>query len=293
MRASVHVYDLAADEVVGLAREIESRGLDGIWLGEHIVIPARQKSVHPGRSAQTSAAHSPILEHDTQLQDPWVTVGAIAATTSRIEIGLGVYILPLRHPLITARAAASAHDTSQGRFRLGIGSGWLAEEFDALGVPFGGRGARVDEILDILDKAWQGGPFQHDGPLYCIPEVVVTPHPTPIPVIIGGNSPSAMRRAARRGDGWISSGTPGLELADYLAHQLDSCRRDPGTCRPFRQLVRVPGHNVDVIRQHLDHGFDDLLFHVDRTVAARLGGWRAWLDEVCGAIDGYGGKALL
>ena len=123
---------------------------DAFCVGEHVVLPVQHNSQHPGRAGQPTSDHAPILTLDTIVHDALVAMGAIAGATTRLELGLGVYVVPLRHPLLTARAAASAHDFSEGRFSLGVGVGWLAEEFAALDVPFRRRGARNDEALSIM-----------------------------------------------------------------------------------------------------------------------------------------------
>lgn len=284
MKPSIHVYNLPADELIALAQEAESLGFTGFWLGEHVVIPAAVQSVHPGREAQTSTSHAPILDPATALHDPWVAMGALASATTRLELALGVYLVPLRHPLLTASAAASVQDFSGGRLSIGVGVGWLAEEFAALDVPFARRGARTDEALTVLRAAWNGGMFEHRGEFFSFDRLQVTPHPTPVPLIIGGNSDAGMKRAARLGDGWIASGTPSivqaLELRDQLRRHLADARVD----HPFRCIVRAASIDRSAVEQYREHGFDEVVFHLNQGIAERHGGWRAWLEEVASAV---------
>ena len=119
-------------------------------------------------------------------------------------------------------------DVAGGRFLLGVGSGWLEEEFDALGVPFDDRAARMDETLAILRTAWSGDVFSHDGPLFSFGSVQLTPEPVDVPLILGGNTERALRRAATAGDGWFSSGTPSFEDAVRLRDRVVDLRDAAG-----------------------------------------------------------------
>jgi probable F420-dependent oxidoreductase len=291
MRFAVHAYNLPALDMVELARSVEEVGLSGLWFGEHVVVPVTVASTHPGRKEQATTSHAPILEPDTELNDPWVTVGAIAAATTTIDIGLGVYLLPLRHPLLTARAAASAHDLSSGRFLLGVGAGWLEEEFAALDVPFEGRGRRVDEAIEVVRSALRGGPFAHEGDAFRFPALQVTPHRAAVPIVCGGNSARGLSRAVAHGDAWMASGTPSLEQAISLQADLRERLRVAGRAEPFRCIFRASGVDRDLVGRYLDAGVDDLVFHVNAGVAAEHGGWRSWLDGVVSAVAPYGPSA--
>jgi probable F420-dependent oxidoreductase len=284
MKPSIHVYNVPALDLLALARAAEEMGFEGLWLGEHVVVPAQTTSVHPGREEQTSTSHAPILELSTVLHDPWVARGALASATTSLRLGLGVYLLPLRHPLLTARAAASMQDFSGGRLSVGIGVGWLAEEFTALGVPFAGRGARVDETIEILRAAWRGGVFGHDGPLFSFEPLQVSAHATPVPLVVGGNSRAGMARAARVGDGWIASGTPSIEQAVELRAELRRHLAEARVERPFRCIVRAATVDRPTVDQYREHGFDEVVFHLNQGIAERHGGWQAWLEAVAESV---------
>lgn len=277
IRPSLHAYDLPVVDLVELAVEADRRGFDTLWLGEHIVAPARVASVHPGRSAQTTVAHNPLLVPGAHLSELWVNVGAVAASTRRLTIATGICIAPLRHPLVIAQAAATACRLSKGRFLLGLGAGWLAEEFAALGADFGSRGALLDETIDVLRRAFAAGMFSHRGKDIEFDELWVTEDRLDIPIIVGGNSARALRRAATA-DGWFSSGTPRLDDARVLRDEILRLRGSSDTA--FRCSIRVESLTSEAVARSVEHGFDDLVFHVDQHVAARAGGWRPWLDEV-------------
>ena len=155
----------------------------------------RAASEHSGAKPENEQFPT-IIDPRTELLDPWVFLGAVAAATKRLRLATGMYIAPLRHPLITARAAATLHEVSDGRFMLGVGAGWLREEFAALDVPFDERGSRLDETIEILRMGWRGGPFEFHGTHFDLGPVQVSPRPMAIPLVLGGNTGPALRRAA-------------------------------------------------------------------------------------------------
>ena len=223
---SVSVYDLTATELIDIARTAEAAGFDGLWLGEHVLQPIGYGSIHPSHAASEPAdsRYPTIVSPSTRLLDPLVALAAAAAVTNHIRLGTAIYLLPLRHPLLTARAVATLTGLAPGRFSLGVGAGWLEEEFQALEIPFRGRGARHEEALRVLRAALAGGPFDHDGDCFRFQTVQVSPDPVPVPLVLGGNSRAALRRAALLADGWFASGNPAFEDAAALVDQLDRYR---------------------------------------------------------------------
>jgi len=174
-------------EAVELARLCEENGLDSVWTSEHHFV---------------DDGYMPSLA---------VTSAAIAASTSTIEIGTGVVLAPLHHPLRLAEDAATVDCIAGGRFVLGVGAGWREEEFQRLGVPQAEAGRRLGETIRILRAAWGDEPFEFRGKIFDIERTNVTPKPPrPIPIFVGGRAEPALRRAGRLGDGYLAT-TPPLE----------------------------------------------------------------------------------
>jgi probable F420-dependent oxidoreductase len=247
-------YDVPVSEFVDLAIAAEAHGFEGIWLGEHLVCPKSYESIHPTRESGTPSAEKPVVDIDTQLVDMWVAIGAAAQATSSLQLATGIYLLPARHPLLTARAAQTAHELSGGRFLLGVGSGWLAEEFAALGIPFEERGQRHEEAIEILRSAFAGGMFSFDGRFYRFDALQIARVRAAIPIIMAGNSPIALRRAALLGDGWFVSGVVDLAQLCRMRDTIEESRRNAGVTRNFKYYVRP--EKWDDMSAYRAEGFD-------------------------------------
>ena len=180
------------DDMVRVARAAEAAGLDSVWTGEHVVLPDPQAPPSP------SPPEVPFL-------DPSVALAHIAACTERLRLGTGIIILPQRNPLELAKELASVDQVSKGRLIFGLGAGYLEQEFRALGAPFEQRGAVTDEAIDVLRALWTMEQPSFDGEHWSFsgidaqPRPLQSPHP---PIIVGGMSRAAARRAATRGNGW-------------------------------------------------------------------------------------------
>jgi probable F420-dependent oxidoreductase len=197
-------------EVIELAPAIERLGFDGITLPDHLFTPETE-GPYP-----YSADGKPPFSLDTPWPDPLVLIGALGVLTTRLRFMTSVYILPLRHPVDVAKVAATSARLCDGRLLLGVGVGWRREEFDVLGVPFEGRGARTNEAIALLRTLWGAQPAEHAGELFSFPRAYLEPVPPPIPIVVGGKSDAALRRVASLADGYILPSQPLSEVAGEL-----------------------------------------------------------------------------
>jgi probable F420-dependent oxidoreductase len=254
LRFSFVIFGVRADHSTALVQRAEALGFDTVWFGDHVATPVRIDSVYP-----YSASGLAGYDTSTPLNDVWVAIAHAAAQTSSINLGPSVLILPLRHPVMVAQSAATAQNISGGRIVLGVGAGWLREEFDALGIRFDSRGQRMDEALEIIRSLWTGEEVGFDGQHFKFAPISLGMRPSvPIPITIGGASPPALRRAARA-DGW--NGAEGeLATAIRLRDQLLEHRAAAGIAeQPFRFYVKPTGIAPSTLRGYRDAGFEDLV----------------------------------
>ncbi len=197
---------------------------------------------------------------DTPLYDPWVVLGTIAAATSTIKLGTGVYVLPLRHPFVTARAVTSVDVLSGGRAVLGVGAGWLAEEFTALGLDPRRRFSRMEECIEVLRALWteeqpsyHGRHFDFEA-VHFAPRPASNPHP---PIVLGGDSDHALARAARLGDGWMSGGvSTDVGEIEERVNAVRALRRDVGATDAFEITILFRRPTPDDLARLEDLGVD-------------------------------------
>lgn len=237
-------FTRTVNEQIDLAVLADRLGYDAMWFGEHIVLPLGTENVYMPRSDSdpTKAFGLPrsVYDESTKFFDMAALMGAVARETSRMSIMTGIYLATLRHPLITARFLATMAELSAGRFQLGVGTGWNKAEMDALGGDFANRGAIMDETIDILRLAMAGGACEYHGKHFSFDPVLVSPEAFEVPILFGGHSAPALRRAARVGDGWISSLSNDLDELVGLTRQIDAYREQMGTSgRPFEHWVKL------------------------------------------------------
>jgi probable F420-dependent oxidoreductase len=189
------------DHYVPLARAAEEAGVFGILMSDHIFFPQKLDSPYP-----YSPDGRPIWEPATPWPDIWVTTGAMISATSRLHFGQSVYIAPARDLMTVGKQTGTAAVLSGDRIHLGVGAGWMKEEFDQTGQTFANRGKRLDEMIQALRALWGGGWVEFHGQYYDFGPLWMEPSPgRPVPVWCGGHSEPALRRAARYCDGWIGN----------------------------------------------------------------------------------------
>lgn len=224
------------EQLYEMAMHCETVGFHGLLVSDHLVHPEQQQSKY-----LYSPDHKPPqFESETLWPDVWSLIGALSALTKKLHFCPNVYILPLRHPIEVAKATGSLGYFSGGRVHLGVGAGWMKEEFEMMGVDFASRGKRYDECIEVIRKLQTGKFVEHHGKFFDFPRIIMTPTPpAPVPILIGGTSEPALRRAARTGDGWVS---PGQAIDDEIAtlKTLEKLRREYGTHgKPFNAIVAI------------------------------------------------------
>jgi probable F420-dependent oxidoreductase len=234
-----------------VAQAVAAAGLDSVWTGEHVVLPDPQAPPSP------APPRTPFL-------DPAVSLAFLAAHTRRIRLATGIIILPQRNPLVLAKEIASVDVLSGGRAVLGIGAGYLQPEFRALGIPFERRGPRTDEAIDAIRALWslekpafRGRFFAFEG---------IDAHPRPVqrpgpPIVVGGTSPGALRRAVARGNGWYGfaldpAATERCLLG--LERAAEEVERPVELGRLEITVTPPPGVDPDGVRRYAALGVDRL-----------------------------------
>lgn len=242
---------MKATDGVAVARMLDEAGYDGILTSDHMIYPRELSSPYPD-----SDTGKPMWSPDTAWPDSWVMTGAMAAVTQRLRFSNAVYIAPARPLLEVAKVVATASDLSGGRVSLAVGVGWMREEYDLMGQDFGNRGKRLNEMIPALRELWRGGWVSWSGTYYQVPEMMIEPHPPgPVPILCGGESQAALRRAAKLCDGWVGYAYRWDEAVGYAA-RLHALRREFGRGdEPFEVLLALmEPPSVDLYRRAEEAG---------------------------------------
>jgi len=209
------------DVLLHYAREADRLGFESLWIPEHAVIPHGYKAHYP----YSPDGRLPTNDEEMPFPDPLLTLAAAAAVTTKIKFATNIMILPQRDPLYTAKEVASLDVLSNGRVILGIGSGWMKDEFDVLNVDYHKRGKRTDEAIEAMRALWRDDPASYHGTQFNFGPVHAFPKPVNkrVPIFIGGISPAAIRRTARLGDGYLPVPIP--EIGDLFKKVREECAR--------------------------------------------------------------------
>ena len=244
---------LTRDQVFTQVGAAEAAGYESLWTVEHVVVPKGYESAYPySRSGRMAGG-----VEDFAIPDPLVWLAFAAAASSTIRLATGVMILPQRNPVVLAKEVATLDVLSGGRMMLGVGAGWLEEEFRAIGVPFADRGSRVDEYIGAMRALWSQEVASFDGEFVSFKDVYMRPQPVDgtVPIVVGGHTRRAARRAGELGDGFYPASAAVTELAELVAlarEAADRSGRDPDAleitmaARPDRESVeRMAAAGVD------------------------------------------------
>jgi len=243
-------------EAVELILAAEEAGFESAWTVEHTVIPANYQSAYPYSEDGKMAGG----QDDVPLPDPLIWMAYVAAVTSKIKLATGILILPQHNPVITAKQIATLDMMSGGRVLLGIGVGWMREEFEALGAPFEDRGARTDDYVAAMRALWSQEKATHQGEYANFANIYCRPQPIDgtVPIIVGGHSRPAARRAGRVGDGYFPARGAPADLIGLARQTAEEHGRDPDSL----DITTSFPDDMDQISALADAGVDRLLVPV-------------------------------
>jgi probable F420-dependent oxidoreductase len=244
----------SAAGALDLATRADRLGFESLWTVEHVVVPSGYQSAYPYDPSGKMAGGA----EDFDLPDPLVWLSFVAAATERIRLATGVLIVPQRNPLILAKEVASLDALSGGRVTLGVGVGWLEEEFAALGVPFADRGRRLDDYIEAMRALWTQSKASVHNTYTNFDNCISRPYPAngTVPIVIGGHSKAAARRAARLGDGFFPGNGSLAEVTEVfslLRAECDAIGRDPA--------------EVELTAGSFGSGFDQMASRIDKLAA--------------------------
>jgi len=285
MKLAISLGMLHPAAFVEVTEEADRLGFESVWLPEHLIFP-----VEMGGSPFPGDDHPPVPP-STPVFDAFAYLAFLAGRTERIRLGTNVYLLGLRHPFVAARAVQTLDVVSGGRAEVGVGAGWLREEWVATGLDPRTRGRRLDEALEVVRRLWTEKTVEHHGeffdfaPVMFEPKPIQKPHP---PILVGGESPAALKRAARLGDGWYGLGhTP--ESAGAAVRSLASLRAEAGRAGEFSITVGGALESPDDLARWEQAGVDRLVvtpWERSREAAAGLRRFAERFEAALSALPG-------
>jgi probable F420-dependent oxidoreductase len=271
-------------EYVPLARAADGAGWTSFVVPDSICYPEVSDSKYP----YTPDGDRRFLK-DTPFLEPFSLIPALGAVTERLRFTTFVVKLPIRHPVLVAKQVSTIAVLTGNRFGFGVGSSPWPEDFAVVGQPWKARGRRMDEMIEIIRGLLAGGFYGKRGEFYDVPSIEICPVPTePVPILIGGHSDAALRRAARLGDGWMHAGGDPAVLASLLA-RLTELRRAHGRDRaPFEvHVISLEAYSLDGVRRleelgvtDVIVGFRDMYAKQPMTLQQKIDALRWYADEV-------------
>jgi len=269
---------LSRPELFGqLAREAEEFGFESIWTVEHVVVPQPHMPYPGSKDGQMPGGD------EVAIPDPLIPLAYAAAITTKIKLATGIVILPQRHPLYLAKQLATLDLLSHGRMILGIGSGWMKEEFEAVGVDYHARGVRTDEAIAALRALWTENPTTYHGQQFHFHDVKSLPKPVQpggIPIHVGGHSPAAARRAGRFGDGFFPTIAKPDQLKEIFA-LMRAAAVKAGRKADAIELSAMAAPRLDAVKAVQDVGVTRVMFGPPASSPEKL---RAGLEKIANEI---------
>ena len=260
----------SAEDMMAIAKAADERGFEGIMGADHGFIPQSMAADYP----YTDDGKPPI-SGDMPYPEVWTTIAAMAAVTKQIKFSTAVYVLPLRNPIEVAKATGTIARISNNRLVLGAGVGWMKEEFDVYGEEFKTRGKRMNECIEILRAIWAGGYVEYHGEHYDFAPLQIAPEPSePVPIILGGASKPALRRAGKYAQGWMGNGNTKVEMPEIFATLNQSRAEHNKTDEAFEIILAMKDNpSVDELKAYQAQGatatvlgFPDHTMSVDQKV---------------------------
>jgi probable F420-dependent oxidoreductase len=279
MKFGAFLWQRRGEDLAANARLAEELGFESVWMGEHLGFPTEFKSTYP-----YDESGRPPVRNDAAIHDPLIVFAYLAAVTSKIKFGTGVYILPLRNPFAAAKAIVSLDQLSNGRFLFGVGIGWLKEEFEWVGMNWDNRARRHNETLKLMDALFTQEVPEYAGKtvrtqdFYFNPKPLQQPHP---PYIVGGNTEPAIKRACRLGDGWYGIAKR-LDSAIELVRRVREIekRHERRKSLELTMGAQWRGVTADDVRRLQDAGVERVLPSADLVARDSFGALR----RVCEAL---------
>lgn len=238
----------SAQDIVDVAKAAESAGLDSVWVGDHIAFPVEFTSPNP-----TTADGKYPYPTDNPRMEALTTLAFVAGATSTIRLAVNACVLPQRNPVIVGKAVATLDYLSGGRVIFGATLGWLREEFEALGADYPRRRQALEDGIEILRTLWEQEHPSYEGETHSFPPLNMRPKPvqSPVPILVGGHSRPALRRAAAVGDGWLASRMTPDGLREHVSFLREERKHSARADQPFTVATTWPaavgGHNPNVL----------------------------------------------
>jgi probable F420-dependent oxidoreductase len=274
--ASAGSFPVDGVTVASVARAAEAAGFDSIWIGEHVVMAATPRQEYPGASQNRIGPSA-----SGALPDPLEWLSYAAAVTDRLLLGTAILLLPLHNPLIMAKRVATLDQLSGGRVRLGIGLGWSEDEYEAVGIDFRTRGRRCDEQIAAMRVLWRDSPARFESGMFRFAAVHSGPQPPrhAVPILVGGGSEAAARRAGRLGDGFMPFEKEPerlVQLIGIMRRAAEEAGRDPDAI----ELTGLGSRRLDAVARLAELGFARMVLFLPEPSGAaveRLGAQAAQL----------------
>jgi probable F420-dependent oxidoreductase len=259
MKFGTFITSLRPEKIAGNLRNAEETGFESAWIGEHLILPVNYTSKYP--YSPDGRFPAPL---DVPFHDPMLALAFAAGITSKIRLATGIFVVPLRNPIATAKAVASLDVLSNGRVIFGVGIGWFAEEFAVAGANFKDRALRTREYIEMMKALWTQDDPVYEGKTFSLkgvrfnPKPVQKPYP---PIVVGGTSELAIKRAVRYGDGWYAVARSMDETRKLISQLREQERAAHRARRVEITLSLRTGHapTVDEVRQLADLGVERTL----------------------------------